>query len=148
MTRYIARIAPFAFLALLAACGSDAPPETAKVVEAPKPAQPAQPLTAPRPAAPVGPLEAVQAAAPEPRQGDVQPFRRLGTPECDVFAEKARQCLNSGAVSHDVRKAAIRGIEEGIRASMRLTGPERVEACLNLQAQVQPGLISGGCQNL
>lgn len=148
MTRTLTRILPFAFLALVAACGSDKPPEAPKVAEAPKPAQPAQPLTTPRPAAPVGPLEAVQAAAPEARQGDVQPFRRLGTPECDVFVEKARQCINSGVVAHDARKAAIRSIEEGIRSSMRLTGPERVEACLNLQAQVQPGLITGGCQNL
>lgn len=147
MTRNLLRTLPFAILVFTAACSSDQPPEAPKVAEAPKPAQPAQPLQAARPA-PIGPLEAVQAAAPQPRKGDVQPFRRLGTAECDVFIEKARQCINAGVLTPEARKATLRSIEDGLGKSMRVNGPERVNACLDLQAQVQPGLITGGCNNL
>ena len=149
MTRYIARTLPLALVALLAACGSDQPPETAQAATAPAKSQtPAQPLPA-NPTPRGMPVANTDYSGPAPKPGDMAAVRKVGVPECDQFIEKARQCINAGVLTTEQRRGAIREVEKGIGAAIMKPGnSDKLEACLNMQAALQPKLVSGGCQNI
>ena len=149
MTRYIARTLPLALVALLAACGSTPPPATAQAAAAPAKTQtPAQPLPA-NPAPRGLPVSNTDYSGPAPKAGDMAAVRKVGVPECDQFIEKARQCINAGVMSTEQRRGAIREIEKGIGgAIVKPNANDKLEACLNMQAALQPKLVSAGCQNL
>ncbi|HJU38329.1 MAG TPA: hypothetical protein VJ724_02060 [Tahibacter sp.] len=144
MTRYLARTLGLALAASLAACGSDKPPETAKAADA-TPAS--QKIANPLPANPRPVNTGFEYGGPTPKPGDMPPIRRLGNSVCDQFVEKARQCVNSGVLAKDERRKAVLAIDNIARTAMMKSGDGMSEACLNLQAELQPKLVSGGCQN-
>ncbi|HVJ62765.1 MAG TPA: hypothetical protein VM555_08635 [Tahibacter sp.] len=147
MTRTLARTLPLALVALLAACGSDQQ-EAAKTADvATKPQTPAQPLPA-NPTPRGTPVSNQDYTGPAPKPGDMAAVRKVGVPECDQFIEKARQCINTGVLTTEQRRGAIREIEKGIGATIMKPGnSDKLEACLSMQASVQAKLVSAGCQN-
>lgn len=84
------------------------------------------------------------------RPGDMPKMRPLGSVECDQFAEKVRQCINSGALSPENRQA-LRSEYVGSINAMRFkvsSSSELGKACTDLQQKLQPRFVDAGCRNM
>ena len=146
------RLLPLALVALVAACGSDKAPEAEKAAAAAPQVDPAkrvaQPLTASNRVPVVAPQD-YKYPGPLPKPGDMSPFQSVGVLECDQFAEKARQCLNSGALPPDKRQEAAVELRRSINTAKTKNDVDvRRNYCVDLVMKLQPKLITAGCQNL
>lgn len=150
MTRSILRLLPLALVALVAACGSDkAPPEAEKAAAAPQ-IDPAKRIAQPLPTPSVhAEPQGIYANAPLPKPGDMTRFAPVGVIECDQFAEKARQCLNSGVMPPDQRQDAAVELRKAVNSAKgKFSVDDRRNYCAEVVMKLQPKLISAGCQNL
>lgn len=145
---------PFALIlcAAIAGCSDETPPATAQTEVGSKTSAVAQadihdPRTPSSSAAsrtPVrhGPIELDNSDRP----GDMPKVRPTGRIECDQFAEKMRQCVNSGALSAESREA-LRSEYVIAMNEAKFKGGDLSKTCLDLQEKLQPRLVQAGCRN-
>lgn len=141
-----------ALCTLLAACSSDAPPPAssttadAKNAATPQAAvhDPRSPASSAASRGPVarGPIELDNADRP----GDMPKIRPTGSIECDQFAEKLRQCVNSGALSAQDRET-LRSEYVVAMNGAKFKSADLTKSCLDIQEKLQPRLVQAGCRN-
>lgn len=81
------------------------------------------------------------------RPGDMPKMRPMGRIECDQFAEKVRQCMNSGALAPEHRQALRSEFVASFNA-LRFKTDDLAKACTDFQQKLQPKLTQAGCLNL
>lgn len=81
------------------------------------------------------------------RPGDMPKMRPTGRIECDQFAEKVRQCMNSGALAPEHRQALRSEFVASFNA-LRFKTADLAKACTDFQQNLQPKLTQAGCLNL
>lgn len=140
----------FAVCAAVAACSGDAPPPapdaTADAKHAPAPADIHDPratsTASTRTPGPRLPTELDNTDRP----GDMPKVRPTGRLECDQFAEKLRQCVNSGALPPEARESLRSEYVVAINAAKFKTA-DLTKSCLDIQEKLQPRLVQAGCRN-
>lgn len=80
------------------------------------------------------------------RPGDMPKVRPTGRLECDQFAEKLRQCVNSGALSPEARESLRSEYVVAINAA-KFKSADLSKSCLDIQEKLQPRLAQAGCRN-
>lgn len=142
-----------ALCTLLAACSSDAPPPAAGTAATDAKSgtavqatthDPRSPASAAAARAPVarGPIELDNSDRP----GDIPKVRPTGSIECDQFAEKLRQCVNSGALSPQDRET-LRSEYVVAMNGAKFQTADLTKSCLDIQEKLQPRLVQAGCRN-
>lgn len=141
-----------ALCSVLAACSSDAPPPAASTAaDASSGAavqatthDPRSPASSAASRGPVarGPIELDNTDRP----GDIPKVRPTGSIECDQFAEKLRQCVNSGALSPQDRET-LRSEYVVAMNGAKFQTADLTKSCLDIQEKLQPRLVQAGCRN-
>lgn len=140
-----------ALCTVLAACSSDAPPPATDTADAKNGAttqaavhDPRSPASTAASRTPVahGPIELDNADRP----GDMPKIRPSGSVECDQFAEKLRQCVNSGALSPQDRES-LRSEYVIAMNGAKFKSSDLTKSCLDIQEKLQPRLVQAGCRN-
>lgn len=80
------------------------------------------------------------------RPGDMPRVRPTGRVECDQFAEKLRQCVNSGALSPEAREILRSEYVVAINGA-KFKSADLTKSCLDIQEKIQPKLVQAGCRN-
>ena len=80
------------------------------------------------------------------RPGDMPKVRPTGRVECDQFAEKLRQCVNSGVLSPEARETLRAEYVVSIN-NAKFKSPDLTKSCLDVQEKLQPKLVQAGCRN-
>lgn len=80
------------------------------------------------------------------KPGDMPKVRPTGRLECDQFAEKLRQCVNSGALSPEARET-LRGEYVVQVNAAKFKSADLTKSCLDIQEKLQPKLVEAGCRN-
>lgn len=141
----------FAVCATVAACSGEAPPAAPDATADAKGAPAQADVHDPR-----APTSTASTRTPGPhfpieldntdRPGDMPKVRPTGRIECDQFAEKLRQCVNSGALSPEAREALRSEYVVSINAA-KFKNSDLAKSCLDIQEKLQPRLIQAGCRN-
>lgn len=141
----------FAVCAAVAACSGEAPP-AATDATAQAPGEPAKAdIHDPR-----TPTSTASTRTPGPRRpieldntdrpGDMPKVRPTGRIECDQFAEKLRQCVNSGVLAPEARESLRSEYVVAINAA-KFKSADLTKSCLDIQETLQPKLVQAGCRN-
>lgn len=135
----------------LAACSADTPPPAADANADGKAAATAgadihDPRTPQSSAATRTPVRRPIELDNSDRPGDMPKVRATGRIECDQFADKLRQCVNSGALSADAREN-LRGEYVVALNEAKFKGGDLSKSCLDIQEKLQPRLVQAGCRN-
>lgn len=147
----------FALLLCLAvaACSSDEPPppKTTAAAAAAAPATDSK-VAASSVHDPRTSMAAARPPQPSPtrdfdndRPGDMPKLRPMGRIECDQFAEKVRQCINSGVLSAENRQTLRSEYVIAINAA-RFKSDNLAQACTDIQQKLQPKFTQAGCLNM
>lgn len=145
---------PFALAAcaLLAACsGEQPPPATTSAADANDAAAAKADIHDPRTVASSaasrtpGPRRPIELDGAD-RPGDMPKVRPTGRIECDQFAEKLRQCVNSGVLSPESRESLRSEYVVAINGA-RFKSADLTKSCLDIQEKLQPRLVQAGCRN-
>lgn len=146
----------FALLLCLAvaACSSDEPPPPKASAAEPAAQAADSKLAATSVHDPRTSMAAARPPQPSPtrdfdndRPGDMPKLRPMGRIECDQFAEKVRQCINSGVLSTESRQALRSEYVISINAA-RFKSDNLAQACTDIQQKLQPKFTQAGCLNM
>lgn len=140
-----------ALCTVLAACSSDAPPPASAAADAKNAATSQAAIHDPR-----GPASSAASRGPvvrgpieldnTDRPGDMPKVRPTGSIECDQFAEKLRQCVNSGTLSPQDRET-LRSEYVVAMNGAKFKSADLTKSCLDIQEKLQPRLVQAGCRN-
>lgn len=138
----------------IAACSSEAPPPKDSAAAAPAATANDKTIASGSIRDPRTSMAAARPPQPSPtrdfdndRPGDMPKMRPTGRIECDQFAEKVRQCMNSGALAPEHRQVLRSEFVASFNA-LRFKTADLAKACTDFQQNLQPKLTQAGCLNL
>lgn len=142
-----------ALCAVLAACSSEAPPPATDAADADAKSGAASQAAVHDPRAPNSSAASRTPVAHGPsmlentdRPGDMPRVTATGRVECDQFAEKLRQCVNSGTLSAQDRETLRSEFVVALNGAKFKTA-DLAKSCLDIQEKLQPRLVQAGCRN-